>query len=71
MRTIRFARLALLLGAVVAIGALNVVDGVIGRAAAKGEKDGDGIRYAKSYAEAWKEARARNALIFALFHKDN
>ena len=39
-------------------------------AVAKGKKDPT-LRYAKSYAEAVREARARNTVIFATFHKDN
>ena len=35
------------------------------------DKKGPHLRYAHSYAEAWTEAKARNALIFVTFHKDH
>lgn len=35
------------------------------------EKEGPSIRWAQSYKEAVEEARDRNAVIFATFHKDN
>ena len=41
-----------------------------GSAVAK-DKEGPTLRYAHTYAEAVTEARDRNALIFATFHKDN
>lgn len=60
----RIGRAAGLLAAV-ALGAL------LGPGAlAKGKKDAT-LRYAKSYAAAVREARARNVVIFATFHKDN
>jgi len=39
-------------------------------ALAKGKQE-DHLRYATSWAEAVHEARSRNAIIFATFHKDN
>ena len=40
------------------------------RALAKGKKE-DHLRFQLSYAAAVQEAKARNAVIFATFHKDN
>ena len=62
MRTTR----RLLSAAALAAAALTL----LGPAEAKSRKE-EGLRYATSYAAAWQEARARNALIFATFHKDN
>ncbi|MHC5010876.1 MAG: hypothetical protein ACYTG6_08005 [Planctomycetota bacterium] len=39
------------------------------RTARAGNQD-ETLRYAASYAAAWEEAKERNTLIFATFHKD-
>ncbi len=39
-------------------------------ALAKGKKEVH-LRYIASYADAVREARSRNAILFATFHKDN
>ena len=59
------SHVALVAAAVVSVGALG------GHALAAKEKVGPHLRYAKTYAEAVAEARDRNAVIFATFHKDN
>jgi hypothetical protein len=39
-------------------------------ALAKGKEE-EHLRYAATWADAVREARSRNAIIFATFHKDN
>jgi hypothetical protein len=61
---------ALFMGAVasalIATGALRAPS-----AEAKTKKAEDGLHYAHSFAEAMKEAKERNVLVFATFHKDH
>ena len=61
---------ALLGGGLLALATLAIFLSASPRAHAKG-KDGDRLRYAMNYADAVREARARNTFIFATFHKDN
>jgi hypothetical protein len=53
-----------------ALGAFLLLAGGGARALAKGKGE-DHLRWQKTWAEAVREARARNALLFATFHKDN
>lgn len=58
------------LGAASALFVGLFVAAVGGHALAAKEKSGPHLRYAKTYAEAVMEAKDRNAVIFATFHKD-
>ncbi len=50
--------------------AAAAVFGSLGSGLAKEEKETH-LRYAKSYEDAVYEARARNAVIYVVWHKDN
>ncbi len=66
---LRSRRLILAAG-VLTMGAATFLLAGGGSALAKGKKDVH-LRLATSWAEAITQARSRNAIIFATFHKDN
>ena len=65
LRRLSFVAVA---GLAVTVGFLAAIDGP-SDAHAKGKKD-EHLRYAKTYAEAIAQAKARNAHVFVTFHKD-
>ena len=65
---VRRLSLVAVAGLAVTVGFLAALGGS-SDAHAKGKKEAH-LRYAKTYAEAVAQARARNAHIFVTFHKD-
>jgi len=51
--------------------AAGLAFGLLGNSALAKEKKAAQLRYAKSYEEAVLEGRARNAMIYVTWHKDN
>ena len=65
----RRSRIVLALGLVAASAFFVFAAGAPPSAEAKGKKEAH-LRYVATWAEAVQQARARNAILFATFHKD-
>jgi hypothetical protein len=70
-RSIRALRWGTALGAVAAFSVALSASDLHAGDKKKDDKKGPHLRYATTYAEAWAEAKARNTLIYATWHKDN